>query len=652
VDDFSDKITKQLVQDFESKYPKNIIIITNEANKGYVKSANIGIKNSVSENVVFVNSDVIVTKNWLSKFSSALKKDPKIGLISALCNNAANLSVKMPPGFDFISMNNYFEQYSKKIYPDAMTVVGHCLLITRKVLEKVGSFDEVYSPAYTEETDYQFKVINNGFRATIADDTFVYHKGEGSIPNRNELLEQHLKIFFSRYGKQFKKLLAEYDKKDELGYLRDKNTLLPLFQKHSFNPKYDVVFFLPGLVSGIGGIATVVDIVNGLIRKGIKANIAYLGKKSIDMTLLFEPIQFDDVKQFLAFPPNSKIIVATEYGTVDAVSQIAESHSIQSAYFIQDYEGWFEPNRLLDLVKNTYKKIENRIVVSHWLQKMLKEQDNCDSTILNVGISHEDFYPQGKIAEKIKLLRKNCKIIVLSLLSENERRGSIYFVQAMKDLLANTEDIGFVVTQRSQYNFIDFMDDRVVNLGMLPREKIPLYFSSCDIIVDCSLFHGFGLPGLEGMACGLAGILTNVEIDYAKDNVNCIVVEPKNTAQIKNAIIKLGDNPLLLKNMKNQAIKTAEEFTWEKLIPKYVNYFEKLISSYDSAKSRPEFRYEKLLSLKNVSNVVKVEKTEPRPAKYSTEIPSPKQMIAMFKFYSRQHGFITACKESLKWLSK
>ena len=607
VDDFSDDVTKNLIHEFQSKRPENIQVVINQKNLGYVKSANIGIQKSISENVILLNSDVVVTKNWLGKFEAGLKKDPKIGLISPLCSNAANLTVKIPPGSDFVQMNEYFEKNSKKNYPDAMTVVGHCLLITRKVIEKVGLFDEIYSPAYTEETDYHFKAINNGFRAVTADDTYLFHKGEGSIQNRNELLEKHLKIFFSRYGKQFKKLLAEYEIRDELGYLREKKTLFPLYDKYSFKPNYDVVFFLPALVAGIGGIVTVVDIVNGLIRAGLKANIAYLGKKSLDMTLLFEPIQYDDIKQFLAFPPNTKTLVATQYGTADSVSQVAASHSIQSAYFIQDYEGWFEPNTLLDFVKKTYKKIKNRIVVSSWLQKMLKEQDNCDSTLINVAVSHEELYNQDKIPPEIESLRKNCRIIVLSLLNENERRGSVYFIQAMKELLASTDDIGFVVTQKLEHNFIDFENDRIVNLDMIPREKIPLYFSSCDVIVDCSLYHGFGLPGLEGMSCGLAGIITNVQIDYAKDNVNCILVDPKNVAQIKNAIIKLRDNQQLLLNMKKEARKTAIEFSWERIIPKYLNYFKKLITLYNTTRARPDFRYEKLLSLKNVGNIVETQ---------------------------------------------
>lgn len=650
VDDYSDGVTKELIEEYRSKY-QNIQVIENQTNLGYVKSANEGIRHSVSDNIVLINSDIVVTEKWLDKFLEALKRDPKIGLISPLTNNGANLTIKMPPGFDYVQLNYFIEKNSKKIYPDAMTIVGHCLLITRTVLNKIGLFDEIYSPAYTEETDYHFKTINNGFRAVIADDTYVYHKGEGSIANRNELFQQHLKIFLSRHGSQFKKLLAEYDKRNELGYLRDQKSLMPLTNKYSYKPDYDVVFLLPSLAAGVGGIATVLDIVNGLICAGLKANVSYFGKKSTDLDLLFEPIQYDNLKQFVAFPPNTKVLVATEYGTVDAVSQVAQSHQLQSSYFIQDYEGWFEPNHLLNFVRQTYKKIENRIVVSHWLHNMLKEQDECDSTVINVGIHHEEFYEREKIPKEIAEIKKKHKIIVLSLVSNYERRGSVYFIEAMRELLKNTNDIAFAVTQRKFEDQIGFSDARIINLQMLERADMARYFSACDVLVDASLYHGFGLPGLEGMSCGLVGILTNVNLDYAKNGENCILVQPKNVKQIKDAIIKLRDNPDLLRKMKIAARKTAIEYSWNRLVPSYTKYFKDLIASYSENKKRPDFGYEKLLELKKISEIISAETTA-RQSFAFTKVATPRELIQRFSYYTKEYGLFVVLKETLKWLFK
>lgn len=652
VDDFSDAVTKKVIKEFQTKYHNNIDVITNQLNLGYVKSANIGIKKSVSKNIVLVNSDVIVSNNWLEKFEEALKSDQTIGLISALSNHGANLTIRMPPGFDYIQMNDFIEKNTKKLYPDAMTVVGHCLLITRKVIEKIGLFDEIYSPAYTEETDYHFKAISKGFRAVVADDTYVYHKGEGSFKNRNTLLEEHLKIFFSRWGDQFKKLHAEYERKNELGYLRDQQTQLPLVENYFYkNHSYDVVFLLPSLAAGIGGIVTVVEIINGLIRSGIRANIAYLGKKRIDLDMLFEPIYYDGFKEFKIFPPKTKVLVATDNGTVNSIAKVAKSHSLQSAYFIQDYEGWFERSKL-EFVKDTYKKILNKIVVSKWIQGMIKNNDHFDSTVINVGISSESFYKRNQIPRELVELKKKCKIIVLSLLSDYERRGSKYFIQAMKDILKTHDDIGFVFTQRSTSKLVDFVDPRMINLGMIHREKMPNFFSGCDVIVDSSLYHGFGLPGLEGMSCGLAGIFTDVNLSYAINEDNCLLIEPKNTEQLKSAILRLRDDPHLLSKLKKRSRETALNYDWDKIIPHYVEYFKNLIALFDPNKSRPDFGYEKIMKYKDILKIIESSNIIQYPEPLTKDNVSPKKLLHNFSHYSKEFGFLAACKESIKWLFK
>lgn len=653
VDDFSDELTKNLILEFKQKHPDIIDVITNQTNLGYVKSANVGLKKSISDNVILLNSDVIVTKGWLEKFEAALKRDTKIGLISALSNNSASLTIKMPPGFDFLFMNEFIEKNSKKLYPDAMTVVGHCLLITREIINKVGLFDEIFSPAYVEETDYHFKVINNGFRAVVSDDLYLFHKGEGSIKNRNTLLEKNLKIFFDRWGKQYKKLLAEYNSKNELGYLRNSNTKFPVMQKLSFWPSYDVVFLLPRLVAGVGGITTVVEIVNGLIRSGIHANIAYCGNKGIDLDLLFEPLNYDNISQFEKFPPNTKVLVATEYGTVSFVERIAEKFNIQSAYFIQDYEGWFDPKKLFGVVKTSYKKIQNKIVVSHWIQKMIKEQDNYESHVINVGVATEQFYPQDisnniPSIEELKNLRKRCKIMVICFLSSSERRGSIFFLQTMKEILKEENDVGFVVTQRSGEFVSDVLHENVLNLGMISYNDFPHYLSLCDVMVDASLFHGFGLPGLEAMSCGLPGILTDVDIEYAKNNENCILVEPKNISQIKKAILKFRDNPELLKSLKTNARNTALNFDWDNLIPQYKEYFDRL---YSKKESKVNPNYNTILMHKNILKIVENQPFGQLPGSGETR-PTPREVLGRFRYYAKLQGYYKTMKDCWKWLFK
>jgi len=222
----------------------------------------------------------------------------------------------------------------------------------------------------------------------------------------------------------------------------------------------------------------------------------------------------------------------------------------------------------------------------------------------------------------------------------------------MRKILEKYDDIGFVFTQRSQNSLIDFEDSRIINLNMIDRNQMPNYFSGCDIMIDCSLYHGFGLPGLEGMSVNLAGILTDVELHYATNEINCILVEPENIEELENAIIRLYENPELLKKLKQNARKTAVSYDWNNIIPKYVQYFQNLKTKFDTDKIRPNFGYEKYLQSKNILEIIESKPILQQPPLLTKKNANPKNLFASFSYDSKKFGFGHACKESLKWIFK
>ncbi|MFM7331630.1 MAG: glycosyltransferase family 4 protein, partial [Brachymonas sp.] len=50
------------------------------------------------------------------------------------------------------------------------------------------------------------------------------------------------------------------------------------------------------------------------------------------------------------------------------------------------------------------------------------------------------------------------------------------------------------------------LQERVVWLGMVPVEDVPLWYQRVSITVACPLNEGYGLTVIEGMACGSAAV--------------------------------------------------------------------------------------------------------------------------------------------------
>ena len=70
----------------------NVIVIHNDDNKGFVKNVNIGLNLSKSD-VVLLNSDTIVSPNWLLKLVSLAYSKDNVGTVTPISNNAGAFSI-------------------------------------------------------------------------------------------------------------------------------------------------------------------------------------------------------------------------------------------------------------------------------------------------------------------------------------------------------------------------------------------------------------------------------------------------------------------------------------------------------------------------------------------------------------------------------
>ena len=54
-------------------------------------------------------------------------------------------------------------------------VYGHCMLMKRELLERIGKLDEIYGLGNYEDMDFCRRAIESGMKVGLAKDAFVYH---------------------------------------------------------------------------------------------------------------------------------------------------------------------------------------------------------------------------------------------------------------------------------------------------------------------------------------------------------------------------------------------------------------------------------------------------------------------------------------------
>lgn len=157
----------------------DIKVIFNEVNMGFPKGCNIGIANSEETyDILLLNNDTIVTKNWLSNLKKCLYSDKKIGAVGAVSNNGANLQ-----GVDF-TYNDFDEMQNLALknnisdvrkWEEKVCLIGYCLLIKREVMDQLKGLDEGYTPGYIEDNDLSLNIIKLGYRLMLCHDSFIHH---------------------------------------------------------------------------------------------------------------------------------------------------------------------------------------------------------------------------------------------------------------------------------------------------------------------------------------------------------------------------------------------------------------------------------------------------------------------------------------------
>ncbi len=170
------------------KKQADVKLICNKTNKGFPKGCNQGLAVAKGSELLLLNSDTIVTKNWLTNLRTALYSSKKIGAVSCVTNFCSNGQQIEVPYHDIEGMHGFAAEYNAtdpNKWELRTTLVGFCYLFKREILENVGLLDEAYTPGNYEDDDYSIRILEHGYDLLLCYDTFIHHFGSASFVQSN-----------------------------------------------------------------------------------------------------------------------------------------------------------------------------------------------------------------------------------------------------------------------------------------------------------------------------------------------------------------------------------------------------------------------------------------------------------------------------------
>jgi len=100
--------------------------------------------------------------------------------------------------------------------------------------------------------------------------------------------------------------------------------------------------------------------------------------------------------------------------------------------------------------------------------------------------------------------------------------------------------------------------------GYVDDTQLQWLYQNCYASVYPSLFEGFGLPVLEAMSLGAPVISSNVTSIPEIVGDAGLLVDPRDEDAIFRAMLELRENRPLRERLKEQGLRRAGEFSWEK----------------------------------------------------------------------------------------
>lgn len=177
-------------------------IIWNDKPLGYAKACNVGIKQASCNKIVLYSNDVIVLDywekgKWLEVLEAPFTKDPTVGVTGSL--------LKYSP----ITKSKF--------------AIFFCVMIDKKVFDKIGLISEDYGVGGHEDTDFCHVAEQAGYKIVGVDENKtwsheinmhvgqfpIYHKGEGTVHDTS-LVPEWTKIFYENELTLAKKFNKEW----------------------------------------------------------------------------------------------------------------------------------------------------------------------------------------------------------------------------------------------------------------------------------------------------------------------------------------------------------------------------------------------------------------------------------------------------------
>jgi GT2 family glycosyltransferase/SAM-dependent methyltransferase len=510
---------------------KNLHLIVNEQNIGFLESCNLGAKASKGKYILFLNNDTMATKGWLPPLLELMNREDvgavgsKLVYPDGTLQEAGGIIWKDGSGWNYGRRGDpYKPEYNYIREVDYCS--GASLLVDRELFEKIDGFDKRFKPAYGEDSDLCFAIRKLGYKVMYQPMSVIVHfEGVSCGTDTSSGIKKYQEInrpkFVEKWGPVLQKDHHPPDAQNVF-LARDRAPGKRILVIDSFVPTYDKdagsfdMFSMLKILVELGNKVTFIGdnllgpepYTRGLQQKGIEVIYApYV--VSIEDYIRKHGRFFDVVMLSRAY------IAIKHFARVkrDCVKAKVVYDTVDLHYLRQSRQASIENNeRLLRKAEETKaselylaKNSDITLVVSPVEKEVLLKEDPSLNVEVIIRSVHSVTTPQKPFRERKDIL------FIGGFAHPPNVDAVVYFVEGILPLIKQEmPDLRFyIVGSNPRKGVLSLQSETVVVTGYV--KDLRPYFENCKAFV-APLRYGAGVKGkiLLSMSYGVPVVTTSI----------------------------------------------------------------------------------------------------------------------------------------------
>lgn len=424
--------------------------------------------------------------------------------------------------------------------------------------------DSIFNEAKSENKWLEAALVKT---VTLASDLGAFHQmindGVDGILFKNE----------KDFEKKLEKLVKDKEYREEIAtnaYNRVIKNNVTTYSGHGL-AKFiksklhkNIAFVLP-TTNISGGVNVVIRHIGMLKKQGYDVTVINMDDNDTDIESRWGTVRVLK-KQKTKFNGYFDTMVATLWATLDFIKKYPNVKN--RMYLVQNYETDFADfGKFMRIEANATYEDETGVkylTISKWCEDWLKEKFEKECKYAPNGIDLQQFeFKKRNFKGKIKILVEGNSDDYYKNVDE-----SFKIVEKLDKKKYEIHFLSYQGTPKKWYYVDKFMHK-------IPYSEVGKVYQEADILIKSSILESFSYPPLEMMATGgLVVVAPNGgNIEYIKDEENCLFYEPGNINDAVEKIERLAKDSKLREKLIKGGVNTSKSREWKKIEKKIIELY-------------------------------------------------------------------------------